>query len=142
MRPFGRAPTGYAANSSETNPEALMSASDVRHEERSADTQPHTGRTSLNWTLALLTIPGAAAVVIYSYLQVLSTAACTGEPCAQQGPGEFVFGLIMYGTPVVAVVAVALSFLTARHTHGILVPVVAWALLVIATVILATTFQT
>jgi hypothetical protein len=97
---------------------------------------------SLNWTLALLTIPGAAAVVIYSYLQVLSTAACTGAPCAQQGPGETVFGLIMYGTPVVPVLAVGLSFFTARRARGILVPVAAWTLLVIAAVILATTFQT
>ncbi|KAA0080463.1 hypothetical protein CIW52_22780 [Mycolicibacterium sp. P9-64] len=118
-----------------------MSASDVRPVGRSADAQPRTGRTALNWTLALLTIPGAAAVVIYSYLQVLSTAACTGAPCARQGPGEDVFGLIMYGTPVVAIVAVALSFLTARRRHGIVVPAVAWALLVIAAVILATTFQ-
>jgi hypothetical protein len=119
-----------------------MSASDVRHEERGTDTGSRTGRVSLNWVLALLTIPGAAAVVIYSYLQVLSTAACTGEPCAQQGPGEFLFGLIMYGTPVIAVVTVALSFLTARRPHGIVVPAVAWALLVIAAVVLATTFQT
>jgi len=119
-----------------------MSASDVKHEERGADTQSHTGRVSLNWTLALLTIPGAAAVVVYSYLQVLSTAGCTGGTCARQGPGEFLFGLIMYGTPVIAVVAVALSFLTARRANGIVVPVIAWALLVIAAVILATTFQT
>lgn len=118
-----------------------MPASDVTHEDRT-DTPPRTGRASLNWTLALLTIPGAAAVVIYSYLQVLSTAACTGAPCAQQGPGESVFGLIMYGTPVVAVVAVVLSFFTARRANGILVPVVAWALLIVAAVILATTFQT
>lgn len=118
-----------------------MSASDVRHEERIADAQPRTGRTALNWTLALLTIPGAAAVVVYSYLQVLGTAGCTGGTCARQGPGEDVFGLIMYGTPVIAVVAVALSFLTARRAQGIVVPVLAWALLVIAAVILATTFQ-
>lgn len=109
-----------------------MSASDVRHEERSADTRPRTGRTSLNWTLALLTIPGAAAVVAYSYLQVLGTAGCTGGTCARQGPGEFVFGLIMYGTPAVAVVAIALSFITARRANGLVVPVIAWALLVIA----------
>jgi hypothetical protein len=121
-----------------------MSASDVKHEDTSdtsADTRRHTGRASLNWTLALLTIPGAAAVVIYSYLQVLGTAACTGGTCARQGPGEFVFGLIMYGTPVVAVVAVALSFLTARRAQGVVVPIIAWALLVIAALVLALTFQ-
>ena len=121
-----------------------MSASDVRHEERTdggANTGSHTGRAALNWTLALLTIPGAAAVVLYSYVQVLGTAACTGGTCTRQGPGEFVFGLIMYGTPVVAAAAIALSFLTARRAQGILVPVIAWALLVIAALILALTFQ-
>jgi len=144
MRPFGGPPTGYAASSSTSISETLMSAPDVRHEERTdgADSRTRTGRVSLNWTLALLTIPGAAAVVVYSYLQVLSTAGCTGAPCSRQGPGEFIFGLIMYGTPVVAAVAVALSFVTARRAHGIVVPAIAWTLLVIATVILATTFQT
>jgi hypothetical protein len=144
MHPFGRLPTGYAANSSISIPEALMSASGIRHDERidgGADTHPHNGRTALNWTLALLTIPGAAAVVVYSYLQVLGTAGCTGGTCARQGPGEFVFGLIMYGTPVVAVVAIVLSFVTARRSNGTVVPVLAWALLVIAAVILALTFQ-
>jgi hypothetical protein len=121
-----------------------MSASDISHEERTdggANTRSHNGRAALNWTLALLTIPGAAAVVLYSYVQVLGTAGCTGGTCARQGPGEFVFGLIMYGTPVVAAVTIALSFVTARRAQGILVPVIAWGLLVIAALILALTFQ-
>ena len=121
-----------------------MSASDISHEERTdggANTRSHNGRVALNWTLALLTIPGAAAVVLYSYVQVLGTAGCTGGICARQGPGEFTFGLIMYGTPVVAAVAIALSFVTARRAQGILVPVIAWGLLVIAALILALTFS-
>jgi hypothetical protein len=121
-----------------------MSAADVRHEQRAddeADTNPRTKRAVVNWVLALLTIPGAVAVVVYSYLQVLSTAGCTSA-CTRVGPGEFVFGLIMYGTPFVAVAAIALSFFTARRARGFLVPVVAWALLVVAFAILALTFST
>jgi hypothetical protein len=48
----------------------------------------------------------------------------------------------MYGSPVVAAVAIAMSFFTARRVRGILVPAIAWALLVIAAVILALTFIT
>jgi len=122
-----------------------MSAADVRHEQRADDgavTQPRTKRAVVNWVLALLTIPGAVAVVVYSYLQVLSTAACTGGACTRLGPGEDVFGLIMYGSPVVAAAAIAMSFFTARRERGILVPVIAWALLIIAAAVLALTFDT
>lgn len=103
---------------------------------------PRSRHTVRNWILALLTIPGALAVVAYSYLQVLSTASCTAGSCAKLGPGETVFGLIMYGTPVVAAVAVALSFFTAGRRRGFVVPAVAWAVLVIAAAILALTFDT
>jgi hypothetical protein len=120
-----------------------MSAADVKHDERGgmADGSTHRGsRTTLNWVLALLTIPGAIAVVGYSYLQVLSTASCVQGTCTRVGPGEDVFGLIMYGSPVVAAAAVALSFFTARRARGFLVPLIAWAILVIAAAILALTF--
>jgi hypothetical protein len=130
---------------------ADMSAADVRHEERdrlpaddgggTAEARPRTRRAVVNWILALLTIPGAAAVVAFAYLQVLSTAACTAGTC-RLGPSEFVFGLIMYGSPVVAAVAIALSFVTARRPRGFLVPAIAWVLLVIAFAILALTFNT
>ncbi len=122
-----------------------MSAADVRHEERdqlpSHDAASGGRHAVVNWVLALLTIPGAIAVVAYSYLQVMSTAACVERTC-RLGPGEFVFGLIMYGTPVVAVVAIVLSFFTARRPRGFVVPAIAWAWLVIAAAILALTFDT
>jgi hypothetical protein len=124
-----------------------MSAADVSHEHRpddgadTAETRPHTSRAVLNWILALLTIPGAMAVVAYSYLQVLSTASCTEGACTRLGPGETVFGLIMYGSPVVPAVTIALSFLTARRARGFLVPAVAWAILLIAIAILALSFD-
>jgi len=108
----------------------------------SADT-PDTGRgrhTVLNWILAILTVPGALAVVGFSYLQVLGTAGCSGGTCAQTGPSETVFGLIMYGTPAVPVVTIALSLVTARRRWGIVVPLVAYAILAVATIVLITTF--
>lgn len=97
-------------------------------------------RTAINWLLAVLTVPAALAVVVYAYLQVLASAGCSGGACDQVGPSETVFGLIEYGTPVVAVVAVVLSFLTARSRYGIAVPMIALAIISAAAVVLYTTF--
>ena len=93
-----------------------------------------------NWVLALLTVPGAIAVVAFAYLQVLGTAGCNDHPCPRQGPGELGFGLIEYGVPAVAVVAIVLSFFTARRRRGIVVPAVAWLLLIAAAVVLVVSF--
>jgi hypothetical protein len=100
------------------------------------------GRTRriVNWVLALATLPGAVAVVVFLYMQVLGTAGCNDQPCPRQGPGEFGFTLIQYGAPAVAVVAVVLSFFTARRRGGIVVPLVAWALLIAAFLALAFSF--
>jgi hypothetical protein len=116
------------------------SANDAQN--ASMDT-PGTGsgrHTVLNWVLAILTVPAALAVVGFSYLQVLGTAGCSGGTCAKTGPSETVFGLIMYGTPAVAVVTIALSLITARRRWGIVVPAVAFGILAVATIILITTF--
>ena len=94
----------------------------------------------VNWVLALATIPGAVAVVVFLYMQVLGTAGCNDQPCPRKGPGELGFTLIQYGAPIVAVVAVVLSFFTARRRGGIVVPVVAWLLLIVAFVVLAFSF--
>lgn len=99
-------------------------------------------RTIVNWVLAALTVPGAFAIILYQYAQVLATAGCSERTCAKLGPSPFVFGLIEYGAPVVAVVAIALSFVTARKRSGIVVPLVAWALLITGFVILTFTFET
>ena len=58
----------------------------------------HSGRI-VNWVLALATIPGAVAVVVFLYMQVLGTAGCNDQPCPRQGPGEPRFTLIQYGPP-------------------------------------------
>ncbi|MFG1934344.1 hypothetical protein ACGFK1_27430 [Mycobacterium sp. NPDC048908] len=98
------------------------------------------GRTA-NWVLALATVPGAIAVVVFLYVQVLGTAGCNHQPCPRQGPGELGFTLIQYGTPIVAVAAVVLSFFTARHRNGFIVPLVAWLVLIAAFVVLAFSFS-
>jgi hypothetical protein len=93
-----------------------------------------------NWLLAIATVPGAIAVVVFLYVQILGTAGCNDQPCPREGPGELGFTLIQYGAPVVAVVAIVLSFFTARRRGGIVVPVVAWLLLIAAFVVLAFSF--
>lgn len=93
-----------------------------------------------NWVLALATLPGAVVVVVFLYMQILGTAGCNDQPCPRQGPGELGFTLIQYGAPAVAVVAVALSFFTARRRGGILVPAVAWLVLIAAFVVLLFSF--
>jgi len=93
-----------------------------------------------NWVLALATIPGAIAVVAFLYMQIMGTAGCNHQPCPRQGPGESGFALIQYGAPAVAVIAVVLSFFTARRKSGIVVPVVAWVLLVVAAVVVGFSF--
>jgi hypothetical protein len=109
------------------------------------DRQPGTrelGRAGhiTNWVLALATVPGAIAVVLFLYMQILGTAGCNHQVCPRQGPGELGFTMIQYGAPAVAVIAVALSFFTARRRGGILVPVVAWLLLIAAFVVLIFSF--
>jgi hypothetical protein len=100
------------------------------------------GRTArvVNWLLALATVPAAIAVVVFLYMQILGTAGCNHQPCPRQGPGELGFTLIQYGAPAVAVAAVVLSFFTARRRAGILVPAVAWLLLIAAVVVVAFSF--
>jgi hypothetical protein len=95
----------------------------------------------LNWVLGLSTLLGAAAVEAYAYMQVLGTAGCSAGTCPKLGPGQFGYTVITYGAPTVAVIAVVATFFTARSRRGILVPIVAWALLILAAVVLGVTFS-
>ena len=109
------------------------------------DRQPGTdelGRAGhiTNWVLALATVPGAIAVVLFLYMQILGTAGCSDQTCPRRGPNELGFTLIQYGLPIVAVVTVALSFFTARRRGGIVVPVVAWLLLTAGFLVLVFSF--
>jgi len=69
----------------------------------------------------------------------MSTAACSTPECPK--PTGFVYGLLTYGAPVVALVAIVVSFFTAGHRRGFLVPLCAWALLIIDVGLLAATFS-
>ena len=114
----------------------------TQHDDAEAQGAEHRRRTVINWVLAGLTVPGALAIILYQYAQVLATAGCSEHTCAKLGPSPFVFGLIEYGAPVVAVLTVALSFVTARTRRGIVVPLIAWALLIAGFVVLTFTFET
>ena len=116
---------------------AIMTA--VDRQTAGTDEVGRAGRVT-NWILAVATVPGAIAVVVFAYMQVLGTAGCNDQPCPRQGPGELGFTLIEYGAPIVAIVAVALSFFTARRRGGVVVPGVAWLLLIAAFVVLVFSF--
>ncbi|MBP2453711.1 hypothetical protein [Mycolicibacterium lutetiense] len=112
-------------------------------ESRTLQTQ-HTGdrrlRISTTWVLALLTVPAAVAVFLYGMGAVMGMAGCTGDVCASKGPGEFWFGVLFYGAPVVPVVTIAVSMFTSRLRYGVLVPLAGLALLAIDFAVLALTF--
>jgi hypothetical protein len=117
-----------------------MSTADVHEPSTARHGDSHAARTFWNWALAVLAVVGAFGVVGFAYLQVLGTAACTDKACGGLGPGEFGFGLILYGPPIVAVVGLLSSFFTARRRWGIVVPSCAWVVIVVAAVVLVVTF--
>jgi hypothetical protein len=106
-----------------------------------ADNRGRRSRTWVNWTLALLTVPGAALVLLFGFGAVMSTAGCSDHQCRHQGPSDFAFGVLFYGAPVVAVLTIAISFYTATRERGILVPLCGWALLAADLAVLAATFR-
>jgi hypothetical protein len=101
----------------------------------------HGKRTVVNWILALSTVIGAAIVEGYAFMQVLGTAGCSERICPNEGPGNLTFTLITYGAPAVAIAAIVLSVVMARRPRGWVVPAIAWALLIVAFIILAVSFR-
>lgn len=98
-------------------------------------------RTSVtNWVLALLTIPGAAAAMIFAYGAVMGTSACSTQTC-EHLPSETLYTIMLYGPPVVAVITVIASFFTASRPRGFVVPLVAWMLLIADVALLFFAFQ-
>lgn len=90
----------------------------------------HTGvRLWVNWALALLTAPAAALVMIFALGAVMSAAACGDRQCSGIGPDGVSFGVLFYGAPVVALVVIAFSFVTAKLRSGIAVPLLGLVLL-------------
>lgn len=104
---------------------------------------PRPGRLRLwvNWVLALLTVPAAAVVLLFGLGAVMSTAGCSDKQCPNLGPGGIGFGVLFYGAPIVALVAIVASIFTAKRRWGIVVPLCALALLIADVVVLAITFR-
>lgn len=96
-------------------------------------------RTTLNWVLAVATVPAAIGMVGLVYLQIMGTAGCATEPCPTLS--ETTFTLIQFGVPLVALITVIASFFTARRSGGIIVPVIAWSLITLAGVVLYVAFR-
>jgi hypothetical protein len=89
--------------------------------------------------LALTTVPAAAIVMLFALGAVMSTDACTDHPCPGLGRGGIDFGVAFYGAPAVVVVAILISFFTAKRRGGIAVSLCGWALLVADVVVMAAT---
>jgi hypothetical protein len=86
-------------------------------------------RPWVNWTLALLTVPAAVAVVLVGFGVFMSYAACSAQACPTQGPSGIWLEIVWFGSAVVAAVTVIASFFTARGRFGLVVPLCAWALI-------------
>ncbi|MCV7198706.1 hypothetical protein [Mycobacterium angelicum] len=95
-------------------------------------------RIWVNWVMALLTVPGAAIVMLFALGAVMSTDSCTQSQCPNLG-GGINFDVLFYGPPVIALLVIAASVFTARRRAGIVVPLVGWALLVADVAILVLT---
>jgi hypothetical protein len=106
-------------------------------------TEPAAGRPRarlwVNWILALLTVPAAGVVLVFALGAVMSTAACSAQACPNLGPGGISFGVLFYGAPIVAGLAIVVSFFTATRRWGIVVPLGALALLAADIAVVAAT---
>ncbi len=93
----------------------------------------------VNWGLAICTVPAAAMVMLFALGAAMSTDACSDKACPNLGRGGIDFNVAFYGAPVVAFVVIVLSFFTAKHRGGIVVPLCGWALLVADVAVMAVT---
>lgn len=86
-------------------------------------------RAVVNWVLALLTVPAAAVVVIFAVGAAMSVAACSAADCPAMGPSGLIYGVLLYGAPVVSALTIVISVFTAVRRRGFIVPLVALVLL-------------
>ncbi|KZS69743.1 hypothetical protein A4G29_01290 [Mycobacterium kansasii] len=98
-------------------------------------------RILVNWVLALLTVPAAALVMVFAIGAAMSMAACSGAQCPDLGPNGLVYGVLLYGAPVVAASTLIVSFFTASRRRGFVVPLCALALLVADIAVTAVLFS-
>ncbi|MCQ4363389.1 hypothetical protein KQR54_20060 [Mycobacterium gordonae] len=93
-------------------------------------------RSRVNWVLALLTVPGAAIVMLFALGAVMSTDSCTETRCPNLA-GGIGFDVFFYGPPLVALLVIIVSVFTAKRHLGVAVPLVGLALLVTDVAVLA-----
>jgi hypothetical protein len=120
---------------------ATTQAEATTRAEASSDSRGAKIRPWVNWTLALLTVPAAVGVVLFGLGVFMSYAACSDQPCPPRAPSGIWLEAVWFGSPVVAGLAIIISFFTARRGHGIVVPLCAWALLVADVALLASYTQ-
>jgi hypothetical protein len=96
----------------------------------------------VNWVLALLTVPSAALVMIFGIGAAMSVAACSAGQCPKLGPSGLLYGVLLYGAPVVAALTIAISFLTATRRWGVIVPLCGLALLLADVAVMVIVFRT
>ncbi|SOJ55653.1 hypothetical protein MSIMFB_03135 [Mycobacterium simulans] len=128
-----------------------MSLPNQRPGERISDASTQSPRSSdygrrrrglVNWALALLTVPAALLVMMFAVGAAMSIAACSGAQCPHLGPSGIVYGVLLYGAPVVAALTIVVSCFTAFRRLGFLVPVSGFALLLADVVVTAMLFRT
>lgn len=102
------------------------------------------GRTSrwvwLTWLLAALTVPAAIFIVLLALGGAMSTAGCSGEACPDVGP-QWLFAVLLYGAPAVAVLTMIASIFVSKRRDGFLVPLFGLLLLAADLVVLAVLFR-
>lgn len=105
------------------------------------DRDGHRARLWVNWVAALLTVVGAALVMVLATGAVMSTAACSTGECPDLGPSGVGFGVLYYGAPVIAALTILASFWTAGRQRGFLVPLAGWVLLALDLLTLVIVFR-
>ena len=93
----------------------------------------------MNWVLALSLLAAAPIVMLFALGGVMSAHSCSHRGCPNFGREGFDFNLAFYGAPAVAAVVLALSFFTAKHRSGIIVPLCGWVLLIVDVALMALT---
>ncbi|OBA80208.1 hypothetical protein A9W99_19235 [Mycobacterium sp. 1164966.3] len=106
-----------------------------------SDDRSRRRRAWVNWVLALLTVPLAALVMIFGIGAAMSVAACSGAQCPKLGPSGLLYGVLLYGAPVVAALTIALSFLTATLRRGFIIPLCGLLLLLADVAVMVTLFR-
>jgi hypothetical protein len=67
-------------------------------------------RLWVNWALVVLTVLGAAVVMLFVLGSVMSTAAFSEKQCPNLGPNGISFDVLFYGAPVAAALTIVVSF--------------------------------